>query len=190
MHHLLKDMAKQIEANSPKPSQCFIEIGPKRFVKNTVFRDEQRIDIREYSGLAGFPTKKGISLKLYNWVDLVSWADSIEAKVIELVRGLTVKQKWHLGSNIFASIDSEFNNCIDIRQWFLPEGENDVMPTKKGIALPISQWHNLRDTIGPMEKFIPELAQLEPCNLSDDHKNEIGFLRCNHCSPNSSLEEY
>ncbi len=163
---------------------CFLEIGHLRHVKNTVFQGEKRIDIREYTEQK-FPTKKGISLTLQNWVDLGDIADDIEEAILAMDRGFTISQKWHIGRNVFVSIDSEFSDkYVDIRRFFLPEGERVIKPTKKGIALLIPQWHKIRDTFQVMANFVPALNTMQACNLSDSHQNQQGYIDCNHCTPN------
>ena len=166
--------------------ECFIEIGAKRHIKNTVFRNEKRIDIREYDD--AFPTKKGVSMTLQSWADLVGLADTIEQKVTELARGLRVQEKYHIGHNIFVSMNSDFNNCVDIRHWWLPESSDEergeVKATKRGLALSIPQWHKLRDCMKVLPDYLPELKDMKTCALSDSHQNQLGYLKCNHCNPN------
>jgi hypothetical protein len=62
-------------------ARCNIELGNNRFVQATEWKDEIRIDIREWEIKDGkqIPTKKGISLPLHRWEMLV---DSLEFLVI------------------------------------------------------------------------------------------------------------
>jgi hypothetical protein len=82
-------------------ARCNIELGNNRFVQATEWKDEIRIDVREWEIKDGkqIPTKKGISLPLHRWKMLV---DSLEF----LDQALNEKREYatHLGRNVYASV--------------------------------------------------------------------------------------
>ena len=61
-------------------TRCNIELGNDRFVKATEWKDEVRIDIREWDIQDGKknPTKKGISLPLHRWKMLVDMFEFLD----------------------------------------------------------------------------------------------------------------
>jgi hypothetical protein len=78
-------------------ARCNIELGNDRFVQASEWKDEIRIDVREWEiqNDKRVPTKKGISLPLQRWKMLV---DSLEF----LDQALDEKRDYatHLGRNV------------------------------------------------------------------------------------------
>ena len=54
---------------------------------------------------------------------------------------------------------------------------------RQGIALRLSEWINLKESITQLHAAIPDLAQPLPCSYSIDHVNLMGYMSCNECSP-------
>ncbi|KAL4231824.1 hypothetical protein ACF0H5_009400 [Mactra antiquata] len=81
-----------------------------------------------------FPTKNGAALKPVRWNSFVSNLDDIE----EAKKGLSAEEifdfKHHLGGNWYVGVNSNFP-CVNIRKFWLPEGEQDIVPSRKGITL-------------------------------------------------------
>jgi hypothetical protein len=81
-------------------ARCNIEFGNDRFVQAIEWKDEIRIDVREWEiqNDKRVPTKKGISLPLHRWKMFV---DSLEF----LDQALTEKREYatHLGGNVYSS---------------------------------------------------------------------------------------
>jgi hypothetical protein len=101
-------------------------------------------------------------------------------------QGHNATASFHLGGNFFMS-KSEGWYTVDIRKWWLPEKETEVKPTKKGIALKIPEWRRLFESIEVIQGHIPEMAQVIPCNIQEDHQNQLGYLRCPECNPNDAI---
>lgn len=94
-----------------------------RFVKATEWKDEIRIDIREWEiqNDKRVPTKKGISLSLHRWKLLANNMDFVDQALDEKREYAT-----HLGGNVYVSVKAS-GICVDIRQHWLPpnqEGNN------------------------------------------------------------------
>ncbi len=73
-------------------------------------------------------------------------------------------------------------------RWFIPDDvekiEENLLPTKKGIGVTISEWE-----IFSMEavKYLQTIEAIKngiPCSLSESHQNQMGMLMCRHCNPN------
>jgi len=131
--------------------RCNIELGNSRYVKASECNDEIRIDIREWKteNNKRIPTKKGISLPLHRWKMLV---DSFEF----LDQALAEKRDYrtHIGGNVYASVGVN-SICVDLRQYWLPPNQTNVVPTKKGITLRLSEYATLKDTASVMGDFVP-----------------------------------
>ena len=99
--------------------QCNIELGNHRYVKITEWKDEVRIDIREWEMEIGarIPTRKRISLPLQRWKLLVDNFDSLH-KALQEKAGYAS----HIGGNVYASVKPN-NVCMDIRQHWLPPNQ-------------------------------------------------------------------
>ena len=132
-------------------ARCNIELGNNRYVRATEWKDQIRIDIREWEIKDGklIPTKKGISLPLHRWKLLV---DSFEF----LDQALKEKRdyKSHLGRNVYATTQAN-SQYINIRQYWLSPNNTDVTPTKKGICLRPTEYAKLKDTAMVIGDAVP-----------------------------------
>ena len=54
---------------------------------------------------------------------------------------------------------------------------------RQGIALRLSEWSNLKDSITQLHATKIDLAQVLPCSYSTDHANLMGYMSCKECSP-------
>ena len=145
-------------------TRCNIELGNDRFVKATEWKDEVRIDIREWDIHDGKknPTKKGISLPLHRWKMLVDMFEFLDQ-----TRTDNREYNTHLGGNVYVSVQPN-NVCVDIRQHWLPPNQTDVVPTKKGITLRPGEYAKLKDSASVLGDFffVPELSSVVPIDLT------------------------
>ena len=165
-------------------TRCNIELGNNRFVKATEWRDEIRIDVREWETKDGklIPTKKGLSLPLSRWKLLVDSFDLVDQALVENKEFST-----HLGRNMYCSVKAS-GVCVDLRQHFLPPQHTDMVPTRKGITLRPSEYAKLKDVACVIGDYVPELSSVVPCPYSSDHLNQLGFLSCPECNPDNFTE--
>lgn len=93
-----------------------IALENARYAKVTVWRNEPRLDLRQWEigEKATIPTKRGISLKLHQVNTLNNMLDSVKEALKK-----KEEMKWHLGMNIFVSIRKN-NPCVNIRQYCKP----------------------------------------------------------------------
>jgi len=95
-----------------------------------------------------------------------------------------VKLRLHLGGNVFVSLTSGIW-CVDIRQFFMPKGEEEVRPTREGIALRFGEYQKLCEIMPMLPDLIPALNSVQLCRLQDDHQNQEGAMQCVECNPNT-----
>ena len=155
---------------------CKFSLGNERYVQVNEWRGELRVDIREWQ--EDKPTKKGISLTLMRWKNLVDASEFVD-------QALHGKKAYsaHLGGNVYCSI-GENSVCVDIRQYWKPD--NEVVPTKKGICLRPTEYNSLKKHVSEIGRNLPELDAVIPCYLQSDHMNQLGALRCSECNPNDN----
>ena len=124
------------------------------------------------------PTKKGLSFPLKRWKSLCLFFEDIED-------ALNNRKNWrtHLGVNIFAQVSQKFPGRLDIRQYFMPEGCNKSIPTKKGINISNEQFQHLFEAHTEILKLFPHVRSITPCFMQEDH-TRLGVLRCSECTPN------
>ena len=159
-------MATSIERISLNDSDIKLTIN--------VWRGEPRVDIRHFEN--GYATKKGVSLNLQQRYHLMNAKNEIdEAKK----KGF----KEHIGGNVFVEMSPE--GYLDVRQYFLPEGKSEVVPTRKGVWMGTRQWQQLRSLEGKVIEHFPELKDYIPCVMRTDHMNQLRFLACEECNPNA-----
>lgn len=164
--------------------RCCIEIGNSRYVRVMEWKDEVRIDIREFEmkGDKLVPMKKGISIPLNRWKMLVENLEAVDQALAE-----RKAHSSHLGGNVYMNTQVG-EVCVNIRQYWLPPNQTDTVPTRKGLTLRPSEYAKLKDVASVIGDFVPELNSVIPCIYSSDHQNQLGFLRCSECNPNNFTE--
>lgn len=129
-----------------------------------------------------FPSKLGICLTQSRFATLQYFADLIKPQ-IEKLRNKegNVSFRFHLGGGIFLSANSDFPT-INVRRYFLPDGQTSPHPTKKGIALRLREWDAIVEKFDDITKLLDK--DIMPCFLVEDHhlNMEMGF-NCPECNP-------
>lgn len=161
-------------------ARLFKPLQNGRYVKVSEWKKEPRVDFRQYELCNGqeIPTKKGISLKMIQLKNLLSVMDSVQETLSK-----NEAQSWHLGYNAYIQV-RENNPCVDIRQYWKPNEESDIVPTRKGLCFRPFEFNALKDLLPDIENCLPELKDVECCSERVDHQNQQGMLQCNICNPN------
>ena len=156
-----------------------------RYLLLTKWNEEDRVDIREWTddGERVFPTKKGVSLPLTRWKALLEFKEDVVKAVKE-----KADYDIHIGGNVCVKVSQKYPFRVDIRQYFLPDGDVEPVPTKRGISLLWGEWKDVIDCISYLEELCPPLKSIVPCFLSEDHQAQLGMLRCPECTPNGYLQ--
>jgi len=53
----------------------------------------------------------------------------------------------------------------------MPYGETEIKPTRKGIALRLAEWDQMKKVMDLVDSAHPSLAEATPCYLGGDHQN-------------------
>jgi hypothetical protein len=122
---------------------------------------------------------KTITFPSKRWAYFMTLIVQIEESLHQLAARQHVFLNLHIGGGCYVSVTTGFQ-CVDLRYFYFNQGPK---PTKKGIALRISECYILKDLIPVINKNHPTLASAQPCYLQEDHLNQEGALRCNECNP-------
>jgi hypothetical protein len=73
---------------------------------------------------------------------------------------------------------------VDVRQYLKPEdAEEQPYSMKKGVQLTREQTNKLLDNMKVIRDMIPELSQIFPCYMNEDHQHLIGMVLRRECTP-------
>ena len=175
----------KITENTKQLPRCQLSIGGQWYVVGQKFQGELYMHIREYTDNRKklIPTKKGICLTLPQWKELQLSLSRIAEDVHKVKQSAEIKTTWHLGNNWIVTVDSRYPG-LDIRKFWLPPAAGDIHPTKKGIHLTFEEFEKLKLVFDVLPMFVPEVEDVMPCYMQDDHNNQMGALRCKECNPN------
>jgi len=73
--------------------------------------------------------------------------------------------------------------CVDFRQFYMSYGETEVKPTRKSIALRLTEWDQMKKVMELINNAYPTLASATPCYFGDDHQNQLRALDCREYNP-------
>ena len=171
---------------------CMFHLGGERYVVAQPFNGKMLIHIREYGmdskRTVRYPTKRGIALDLEKFKKMAELChDDVNRAIEDSKAGKPVDYRHHLGSNIYVTVQSGWPS-VNIRKWFLPKDAAEVVPTRKGMALTFEQWSFMKGAMDLVKQLLREQwDKVIFCEFSEDHQNQLGFLRCSNCNPNEYM---
>ena len=118
----------------------------------------------------------------FTWARFCQLLDDIDEKVKDLRVGKPVQYRSHVGGGYFVSVTKGYK-CVDFRKFYLPEGETEERPTRRGIALRLREWDAMRGIIQSINQSFDSLAKAVPCFEGYDHLNQMAPLACMECYP-------
>lgn len=96
-------------------------------------------------------------MSLTEWQLLESFVTGMEEAVLNY-RERKVDHTWLVGSNIHATASKEYP-LLDLRHYWKPDPNGDFIPTTKGVKLNRRKLENLKNIIGIIRDFIPQLKE-------------------------------
>ncbi|OOY49157.1 hypothetical protein BOV97_13070 [Solemya velum gill symbiont] len=156
-----------------------LDLGEDCYVERS--NESEDITIKKYED--GKPTRKCVLFPLRRWKELEGIVDKIGSALEEVKAGKDVSFEWHLGGNVYVTVCKKFPT-VDIRHFWNPKGDGKVVATRKGVSLRYSQYRQLKAAIELLSVSVPELSEIEPCYMKNDHLNQMGYLLCEECNPN------
>lgn len=148
------------------------------------WRQEDRIDLRFHEctdQMTMFPTKRGISLHLQEWIHLKYCVTDIESDIDRCKQNSNYIGAVSIGRSNFIKIYRAENNrvYVDIRYY---AGCDEVRyPTQRGVRLSLTQWKKLMDI--DFDDELPQLKYLRPCFYDPSHANQE--FKCGYCVSNT-----
>ena len=98
---------------------------------------------------------------------------------------LLMKEESHARIKLISEVQyvSVGGKCfgVSLCLFWIPEGQLEIIPTKKGIFLTKFQWSALKKKLEELLLTHPELAVVSECINSRD--NQQGMLECHECMP-------
>lgn len=121
---------------------------------------------------------KSITLPAKRWAALVAAESNIDHAVSSLQAKQYVKYNHHLGGGMFVSVTTGFL-CVDLRSFYYNKAKASPAPTKRGIALILTQWEQLKEINQQIIQHFPKLAKTELCI----HPTFNSLINCIECHP-------
>jgi hypothetical protein len=87
---------------------------------------------------------------------------------------------YHIGGGIYVTAHSDYP-LVQFRHYFLPEGHQHPIPTRRGIALRLSEWMALLRHLEDIKLLACELRDVIPCFAT--HEDVTSELLCQECNP-------
>jgi len=65
----------------------------------------------------------------------------------------------------------------------MPYGETEVKQTRKGFALRLMEWDQIKKVMELINNAYPTLTCATLCYFGNDYQNQLGALDCRECNP-------
>ena len=95
---------------------------------------------------------------------------------------IPVSYRQEIGGGYYVSVTTGFY-CVDIRKFFLLRGQTEIKATRRGLAVRVREWTNLKKIMAAIDNAHPTLATAVSCLQRDDHMNQLGAVQCCECNP-------
>jgi len=92
------------------------------------------------------------------------------------------KYQCHIGGGRYVSVTTGFP-CMDFRKFTVLYRQQEIKPTRQGIALRLNEWMEMRKTIQTINDAHLTLGTALPCYMQDDHNIQLSALECRECYP-------
>ncbi|XP_048771086.1 uncharacterized protein LOC125677156 [Ostrea edulis] len=151
-------------ANNKKTSKkytqlCQLHLGGEIYVTGSLCEIDNvvQIHIRQYGweNQKLFPTKKGVTLSLTEWLALEGFLNGME-EALKKYFERDFEEMWYLGSNIYITASKEFP-LEDLRHYWKPDPNGYFVPTTRGVKLNRAKLQNLKDMTSIIRNYIPVL---------------------------------
>jgi hypothetical protein len=153
------------------------------------FNGKTYVHIREYiaTDRKVYPTKIGVALTPVRVKVLRGHFDGIDEALRQLdvnsscgveVGGTGQLYQVHLGGGFYATVNEKING-VDLRRYFVPEGQQKEIPTRKGIFVPSRQWTFLKKKVDELISLNQEIQMTEV----HFHQGQLEMMECSECSP-------
>ena len=138
--------------------------------------------IRQHDHYDKDPTAKDEVLTLSRWLMLEVYED-FSSNCINTPYTQRKSEQRHLLGEVSLTVNDRYSP-VDIRQYLKPEdAEEQPYSMKKGVQRTREQTNKLLDNMKVIRDMIPELSQIFPCYMNEDHQHLIGMVLRRECNP-------
>jgi hypothetical protein len=133
-------------------------------------------------------TEKFIELSTKGWLAFAKIIADIDNSVKDLYERRNANFFETIDIDCYVSVTTGFQ-CVDIRRFYTLPHTNTLKPTRKGIAIRLTEWETMKSIAKQMAADIPELAPPAPVFPDaqqwpeHDHFNLEDYLQCFMCCP-------
>lgn len=185
----LRCEVESLATSLPSRPALAYHLGRGRYVTLSHFRQGLTFHVREFgvNGITSkrYPTPKGVCLDHVQVRSLIHYFEEIRTRIHNA--DIATAANWHLGKLAFASFDPEYQSIINLRHFFIPENENRLQATRRGITLNKTEIDMLAVVLqSKLEPLWPSLANhSKPCFIQHTEHNdeERAKVQCSYCSP-------
>lgn len=139
---------------------CQLHLGVEIYVTGYLCKNDEvvQIYIRQYGreNQKPYPTKKGVTLSLAEWLTLEGFLNGMDAALMKYFERDS-EQTWYLGSYIYITASKEFP-LLDLRHYWKPNPNGEFIPTTRGVKLNRAKLQNLKDVASIIRDYIPQLC--------------------------------
>lgn len=129
---------KMVKEQTEKTPIMKESIGRNMFLMVSKFYGDTKVHLRVYEEKedgSDYPTRKGIALDLEKWKKITYYKDEEDSAIDHYDAEMQVAYKQHLGENYYDDYP-----VVNIRKWWMPPGNGEIVPTKKGAAITFDPW--------------------------------------------------
>jgi hypothetical protein len=143
-----------------------VPLGGGRYAELTEWNGSKRVDLRCWK-TETIPTKVGISLSLPQCKVLCSATQVVDDLISRVKDGEPMDWRYDMGEDVYVIIKAP-QLTIHTREYFVPNGEWTLHPTKRGVTLSLYEWKELKKTIALFEDREPELRTIDNIVTGED----------------------
>ena len=96
---------------------------------------------------------------MYSYCTMIDFVQYVVMHIVNLRAKRYTDTKIHIGGPLFACLNTEYF-AVNLRHFCFPNGKNESVPTKYGIALRIKEWEELKDRIAELLIARPDLVDV------------------------------
>ena len=167
-----------------------VSIGSGRRLLMTCVKGQFQVHVRECRTRGGkdCANRKGLTFTPGRLMALWEKVEKIDEKLqqqdvsvsLNISTG-AILYKVHLGAGIFVTI-SDTHHGASLHRYWVPDGEEEPIPTEEGVYLTGKQWSVLKVKLEALLIANPALAGAKVCSSTHDIM-QMDYLKCRECLP-------
>jgi len=163
------------------------ELGNDIFLTLSTYKNDRVVSVRKFimkahGGGGKYPTKTGVCLSLQRFVAFLAELENIDNAYNFVSLNVGTQRVVHIGGGLFGSVSNEYK-CVNLR-YFFKNQLGMILPSRQGIALPLSSWEALKLYAPQLKSSIADIDMIERCNTGRlMHYGQESYIQCRECNP-------